>query len=86
MLVSLKKFGVDHAVNPKYVTSIEPGFRKNYKPELPPRTPMVQVWVVGHSGYGTYSIDLLDVTVEEVRHHLNRAENKRTKVLAGDGA
>ena len=85
MQVSLKRFGVEHTVNPKYVTSIKPARRKNYKPGMPEYTPYVELWVVGNSGYGTYPISLFDTTIEEVSRHLNREERKHEKAFANSG-
>jgi hypothetical protein len=84
MQVSLKPFGVEHAVNPKHVTSIVPAKRKNYGPGMPEFTAYVKLWVVGQAGYGTYAINLDGTTVEDVRRHLNREERKWEKSVNGE--
>lgn len=58
MLISLKKFGADQSVNPKYVTSVETANGRT------------RIWVVGSSGYVTYST-YLSGSVEEVTKFLN---------------
>ena len=85
MLVSLKKFGIDVAVNPDYVTSLEPCRIKVYTPGVPDREG-VELWVVAHAGYGTTSHRMYETTVEAVRRYLNREERKHTKVRISDGA
>ena len=79
MLISLKKFGVEHSVNPEYVTSCAPRRIKNYKPGMPEFTDAVSVWVVGNSGYGTYEITLKGTTCEEVAKFLNLKEQKKQR-------
>ncbi len=54
-----------HWVNPTHVTSIEP-----YTPNS---RLACKVWVRGHSGYGTYSIDSTE-TPKTVAAHLNSHE------------
>jgi hypothetical protein len=75
MQVSLDKFGSEVSVNPKYVTAIQPKTFKTYSPGEED-TYGVELWVVGHAGYGTFSINLREASVDAVRKHLNRAERR----------
>ena len=58
--------GRDFLVNPDYITSITPS-----DSQLGGQTKM---WIVGHSGYGTYSVFLndkiVDIEAKLKKHHL----------------
>ena len=66
--------GGDHWVNPDHVTSIEP-LSAEYE------TLKCKVWVKGHSGYGTYSIDSTK-SAALVAAFLNQNEVHNTTNLA----
>lgn len=58
MLIPLAPIGGKGSVNPKYVTSVEP------------RNGTAELWVVGHAGYGTYSVPV-GVSDKKATEYLN---------------
>lgn len=75
MLISLKPLGAEGSVNTEYVTSVEIEEHGNSR--------FTKLWIVGHMGYGTYSV-LLKVSPSMARDYLNNPTaylNKRHREM-----
>lgn len=55
MVSIVDRSGVEHFVNPEYVTAVESRVLKGFGPN-DKKISYSEVWVTGHAGYGTFSI------------------------------